>query len=236
MSEHCLLIIDMTPADAHPDHAFARQLEQTGIDPSYYFERIDELVLPNTNRLLERFREHQAKVIYTEASSYFDDFADAGPQLRDLYRQWDARQTSDAAHVRREIAPLPGEAVLPKPSSSAWPSTPIDYMLRAAGIEHVTIAGVITNGCVMTTAISAWDHGFSVTVVEDACATISRQLHDDALGLMRFIQIEIASTDQVLQKLPDSQPAIAHSGRRETVDASQAILSWSVPAAGQGGR
>ena len=60
----------------------------------------------------------------------------------------------------------------------AFASTGIDSLLRGMGVDHLAITGISTNMCVESTAREAADRGYRVTLVEDACATTHRDLHD----------------------------------------------------------
>jgi nicotinamidase-related amidase len=66
--------------------------------------------------------------------------------------------------------PLPGEWLVPKQVHSSFIGTGLEDRLRQAGITALTIAGITTDQCVSTTTRMANNLGFSVTLVEDACA------------------------------------------------------------------
>lgn len=68
--------------------------------------------------------------------------------------------------VMAEVAPLPGEAVVVKQTSSAFAAP---GMLPAlAGERDLVIVGAALNYCVSSTIRSAADLGFAVTLVSDA--------------------------------------------------------------------
>ncbi|KIX95784.1 uncharacterized protein Z520_08492 [Fonsecaea multimorphosa CBS 102226] len=67
-------------------------------------------------------------------------------------------------HVDRELT------VLRTPGSiSALESHGLMNMLKEKGIKSLIIGGISTSGCVLSTARAATDHGYIVTVMEDAC-------------------------------------------------------------------
>jgi len=43
------------------------------------------------------------------------------------------------------------------------------------------LGGIATNFGVESTARQAWEHGYAVVIVEDACATMSPELHEMAV-------------------------------------------------------
>jgi nicotinamidase-related amidase len=65
---------------------------------------------------------------------------------------------------------------------------------------HLVLAGVSTDCCVISTALSAADAGATVTVVTDACAGSTPENHRSALDVMALYppQITLATTAEVL--------------------------------------
>ena len=68
-------------------------------------------------------------------------------------------------------------------------------------MNTVIIVGVVTHMCVENTARIAFDLGFNVFVVDDACAGWSPILHNAALRGMELFFANIVSTDEVLKTL-----------------------------------
>jgi ureidoacrylate peracid hydrolase len=75
--------------------------------------------------------------------------------------------------------------VLPKGSSSVFVSTHIDYILRNLGVRQLVIAGLITDQCVESAVRDACDLGYLVTLVPDACATMSEDRHQNSLRAIK---------------------------------------------------
>lgn len=200
-----LVIIDMQKWDAHPDFGLARMVREEGVPCEGYWERMAEVVVPNHVRLLAGFRQAGAKVVYTVPASHFADYADANPNCRRMWAAGDALLGETACEIRDEIRPERGEAVIPKMSSGAWASSSIDYVLRQAGVQSLVFTGVVTNGCVMLSALGAWDHGYDVHVVEDATATFTPAQHQTALEVFNMYNFGLWSTAEVLAALPQPQ-------------------------------
>jgi nicotinamidase-related amidase len=68
-----------------------------------------------------------------------------------------------------ELAPQPGDVVLEKATPSAFSSTALDLLLRAAGVDTVVVCGEATSGCVRATTVDACVLGYKVAVVADCC-------------------------------------------------------------------
>lgn len=74
-----------------------------------------------------------------------------------------------------------------KVAYSAFFNTQLDWVLRRAGIEHVAICGIVTNGGVASTARDAHMRDYHVTVLADGCAAPTPALHDAALADLRSV-------------------------------------------------
>ncbi|HTO48986.1 MAG TPA: cysteine hydrolase family protein [Burkholderiales bacterium] len=75
------------------------------------------------------------------------------------------------ADIHASVAPRAGEPVVEKNFPNAFRATDLEPRLRAAGADHLVIAGAMSHMCIDATARAAFDHGFTCTVAEDACAT-----------------------------------------------------------------
>ena len=88
------------------------------------------------------------------------------------------RPGQPGVEIKPEVQPLPREPLFQKHSSSAFVGTALEAHLRALGVEHVVVVGLTTEHCVSSTARSAADLGFAVTVVSDATAAFGRPGYD----------------------------------------------------------
>ena len=82
------------------------------------------------------------------------------------------------------------EHVLTAGTFGKWPT-----LREVVGNDaHLTLAGVSTDCCVLSTALPAADAGATVRVVADACAGSTPENHDRALAAMALYgpQITIA--------------------------------------------
>jgi ureidoacrylate peracid hydrolase len=104
------------------------------------------------------------------------------------------------ARVIDAVKPLGDEIVIPKTSSSVFISTNIDYVLRNLGVHYLLITGVLTDQCVESAVRDACDLGYRVTLVADACATLTQERHDATL---RAIQgyCRLRTTAEVVAEL-----------------------------------
>lgn len=216
MRRSALVIIDVTNFDAHPDHGFARVMAEQRVDLSYYWQRVEKVLMPNVRALLEAFRRAEGRVLFARAGAQFGDFGDTLVHLRDLQRRAGTLRGTDEIEVREEILPRLGEAVVDKPGLSVFTTGNADSILRNAGVETIVLCGVVTNGCVVCSGLTAWDLGYSVYLVEDACAADTQSVHDASIEVMKWLGIPIVSTTEVLARIGgEERPGIrAREGAR----------------------
>jgi nicotinamidase-related amidase len=175
-----LLVVDMLRYFAHPQG-------RTYLPAS-------APIIPRIAAIIAAFRKNGGMVIYTQhchqgehdlgmLGKFFSDYIRAGEQ---------------DAEIVPELAPEPGELVLPKTTYDGFLGTGLQSVLEDNGIRQVVITGVLTHMCCETTARSAFCRGFEVYMPVDATASNSEQHHLGALmGLADAVAI-VLSTEEVL--------------------------------------
>lgn len=73
-----------------------------------------------------------------------------------------------------ELAPAPGETVVPKAAPDSFLDTDLDAVLRARGVTEVVVTGFATEICVESTARQALSRGYDVVLVADGHTTSVR--------------------------------------------------------------
>ena len=81
-----------------------------------------------------------------------------------------------------EVAPVPGELVIPKTTNSAFIGTDLEAYLRRIAVHGLVVVGVATNNSVEATVRMAGNMGFDTYLVEDCCFTFARR---DFAGRLR---------------------------------------------------
>jgi len=152
-------------------------------DGRYYYQRLAQQVIPNQQRLLAKVRETGENVLHTIIESLTADGRDRSldHKLSDMHLP----KGSPEAQVIPELSLLENEILLPKTSSGVFNSTAIDYVLRNLNTRHLIVCGVLTDQCVDMAVRDAADRGYLVTLVKDACATISEERHQACLNAIK---------------------------------------------------
>jgi nicotinamidase-related amidase len=216
-----LLVIDVQRYFVHPDQTFGQVFERLspGVTTGY-FRRVRDIVLPNIRRLQEGFRASGLPIFYTATGTQTGDGRDLPGWLRDLdqlglavlgQRVWPPVGDS-SWQVDDAVAPRAGEPVLVKGSSGPLASTRLDQTLRHLGIDLIVVTGLTTDVCVTQTAREMADRGFTAIAVEDACTTLSGEMHRSALQCFNIAFGRVRSTAEVLQLLATA-PVVADSAR-----------------------
>ncbi|MFB7226284.1 cysteine hydrolase family protein [Streptomyces fimicarius] len=81
---------------------------------------------------------------------------------------------TDGWRIVPELAPAPGESVVPKAAPDSFLDTELDAILRARGITEVVVTGFATEICVESTARQALSRGYDVVLVADGHTTSVR--------------------------------------------------------------
>ena len=180
-----LIVVDMQYGDAHRQYGLLKDKTAAGQADvvETYARRLDELVVPNIQRLQRAFRSNGGEVVFVRIQSLTMDGRDRGPQHR--ARGIHFPPGSREGEILAEIGPCGDELVLSKTCGSAFRGTNIEYLLRNMGRERVAVVGVVTGSCVQATACDAVDHGFETVLIEDATATWNDDMQQSAVDAMR---------------------------------------------------
>ena len=152
-------------------------------------------IVPATARLIAGFRVAGLPVMHTK-EAHRPDLSDCPPAK--LRRGNAALRIGDPGPMGRILIAgepgnnfvalleaAPGETVIEKPGKGAFFATPLDGLLRDAGITHLAIAGVTTEVCVQTTMREANDRGYDCVLVEDATESYFPEFKAATLAMVR---------------------------------------------------
>lgn len=84
---------------------------------------------------------------------------------------------------------------------NAWDDENFAHACRATGKKNFVMAGVTTDVCVVSPAISALEEGFNVKVVCDACGSPNPIAEEMAWRRMEKAGVELTSTNAIIAEL-----------------------------------
>jgi nicotinamidase-related amidase len=197
-----LMVIDMQYLDAAEGYGVFADAEKSGVPreaQEYYFKRLHHVVLPNVRRLQDAFRDLGLEVIHTRIQSMTKNGRDRSVGHRRLGLH--APPGSKEAEFLPEVAPKGDELIINKTASGVFNSTNTEYVLRNIGIDSLYVCGVYTNECVSTTVRDACDRGFHTTMINDACATVTPELHNATISTVKDRYARVMTTEEVLKEV-----------------------------------
>ncbi len=151
--------------------------------------------VPKIAKLIAVARQRGVPVIYTLRAAR-DDGWDRG-RWRGKNRRSGEDAASDGNRIIAELAPQPGDIVLPKQKPSAFFATPLMAQLTQLRCDTVIVAGTTTSGCVRATVLDAFSYNLHVAVPEDAVFDRAEASHAVSLFDMNAKYADVMPTAEI---------------------------------------
>lgn len=105
--------------------------------------------------------------------------------------------------------PQDDEPVIEKSVNSGFIGTDLEATLHDAGITNVYIFGLTTDQCVSTTTRMAGNLGFTVRIIDDACATFPKALpNGELIDAETVHKVNLASLHNEFAEVVTTQAAV----------------------------
>ena len=111
---------------------------------------------------------HKPKCAAEKAAQLLDKFRKEGKTV--IHVQHNFKMLSG---IHSLVKPLEGEMIVHKDYPNSFLETELKEYLDEAGAEKLVIAGMMSHMCVDTTVRACQNYGYDVTVIDDACTTMS---------------------------------------------------------------
>ena len=198
-----LIPIDLQYASACRTTGLGKRMTDEGKQElvRHRFDRIEQVVVPNVQKLLAFFRKYNLRIIYVTVGSEMSDYSDYLPHRIEHVKRLNNRVGQREHEILDEIKPIEGELVINKTTTGAFNSTGIDSILRAMSIEYCLFAGVSTHVCVETTARDASDRGYHTVIIEDACGASKKEYHDNTIVTFQRCFGKVLTSDEIISEL-----------------------------------
>lgn len=199
-----LLVIDMQhvfitrPVMENPTEEDKKNAERW----EQFYQKIDEEVVPNNQKLIKQFRENGMEVIFAKIQTVTKDGRERSLDHRASGYN-DLLQTADdpSTDIVPELQPLPGEIVVTKTTDSALTGTSLRLWLNNMGIDTVVVTGVLLDQCVSCTVRSLADESFKVWLIEDATRASTQQIQDNELEILNNIYCHVINTEECIEAI-----------------------------------
>jgi nicotinamidase-related amidase len=183
------------------------QYRTTGTVPRPFWEAIKEFptscgqvawnTIHNIERLLSLFRARGWPVLYPYVApkEKFDlgRLAEKTPSIMTIPEK--------GYQFPPEVAPRPGDVLLPKKHPSAFFGTPLASYLIDQRVDTLVVTGCTTSGCVRGSVVDAFAYNFRVLVPWDAVYDRSQVSHAVNLFDMSEKYAEVMSLADALERL-----------------------------------
>ena len=200
-----LLVIDMqhvfiTRPDYGDNPTEAEKREMERWEP--FYRTIDDVVIPNNQRILETFRRKGMEVAFAKIQCQKKNGADRSlDQKATGYNELLLPPGTPSAEIVPQLTPREDEIVVTKTTDSALTGTPLRLWFHNMGIDTVVCTGVLTDQCVSGTVRSLADESFKVWLIEDACMASTQKIQDNELEILNNIYCHVINTEELLQAL-----------------------------------
>jgi nicotinamidase-related amidase len=150
-------------------------------------------IISRAARLARAFRERALPVVLVNVSGPPPGRTDAGPPKFSFPPDW--------TDLVPELEQQPGDHLVTKQRWGAFLGTTLDDTLRRRSVTQVVLAGIATSSGVESTARSAYDLGYNLTLVVDAMTDRDAEAHRHSIEKIFPRLGETATTDDVLKLL-----------------------------------
>jgi ureidoacrylate peracid hydrolase len=168
-------VIDMQNDAVHPDGAYA----STGAAE----HAVAQGVIGNVATVVAAARAAGVPVFFSRIVVYpLDGVGGNNAPIFTMLARDTFKLGSWGAQIVDEFVPATDDVVLDRTRMSVFNGTSVDSMLRNLGIRALLVVGAWTNMAVEHTVRDAADHGYQVTLVEDATSSLSPEWQHAAVS------------------------------------------------------
>ncbi|WP_313758590.1 isochorismatase family cysteine hydrolase [Tissierella sp.] len=165
-----------------------------------FYDKIEEVVIPNNKRILERFRAKGMEVIFAKIQCHKKNGSDRSlVQKATGFNELLLPIGAEDGEIISELAPIDDEIVITKTTDSAITGSNLRLVLHNMGIDTVVVTGVFTDQCVSGTVRSLADESFNVWLIEDACMASTERIQQNELEILNNIYCHVINTDELLE-------------------------------------
>lgn len=163
---------------------------------------------------LDQARRHGVRIVHVRA--IYDRIHMNDPMFERLHRHGSrlyCQSDDPASGFYDGLEPHPGEPEVVKHRFDAFYDTELDLILRAWGIKTVILAGLVTHGCVDSTARHAYFNGYYVVFPPELTGGASPQVKratietiDVMFGVTPAVEEIVAAWAPVAAAVPEAAP------------------------------
>ena len=153
-------------------------------------------IVPAIRALLEAFRARRLPVAFTEftyspavpilVGALHPEHTPAAPGAPRGFGlpSSNCLQGDASARTIDALTPRPDELVIRKRWYDAFAGTELDGALRARGVTSLVVTGTMTDICVLSSVVGAFNHEYRISVVADGVATLWPEIQRATLDIV----------------------------------------------------
>lgn len=162
-----------------------------------FFDRMRDIVIPNTAALQDWAREKGVEVIHARIACQTEDGRDRSlSQKKPGFNYLLLPKDREDSQLVSAVGPVGDEIVVTKTTDSVLTGTNLRLILHNMGIKNVVVAGIFTDQCISSSVRSLADESFNVVVVEDCCAAATDELHRHELSVLNMIYCHVVNSEE----------------------------------------
>jgi nicotinamidase-related amidase len=171
-------------------------------------------VIENLKRLLSGARERGLPIIFAPMSYTEEDFT-TWKHLSGIHKEMYDNRMFEAgswgADFHPQLSPQTGEIIVaPHKNIDVYATTDLDTQLRQHNVEYVAFAGMSGTLCVESSARTAMERGYHVSLIKDATAAVGgMEAYEAMIGVYHLITHAVLTVDEYLQAYDRSAAAMA---------------------------
>lgn len=161
---------------------------------------------------LEQARAHGVRIVHVRA--IYDRHHMNDPMFERLHRHGSrlyCQSDDPATRFYHGLEPRPGEPEVIKHRFDAFHDTELDMILQAWGVKTVILAGLVTHGCVDSTARHAYFNGYYVVFAPDLTGGASPEVKRVTVESMNVMFGVTPSADEIVAAWERSRSAAAEA-------------------------
>jgi len=167
---------------------------------------LSKKMTPNLAKLIRKARERGVLLIYVQNTQLPNGAYLSPAAVATLLKRWgDESELSYTLEgtwghqVIDAIKPEPTDLTVKKHRPSAFVGTDLDLILRGSGISTIIVTGVVTEGCVESTARDGWLRDYYVVIAEDCIGSSVPDLHEAQLKLMKHLYHFVVPSEDLMR-------------------------------------
>jgi len=161
-------------------------------------------ILDKASSLAKMCRKKGIPVIYTRHINRGDGIALANKEpVNEQGQPLYYHSKTETIEIADEVKPEQQDIIIDKYRYSGFFESNLELMLKSLDVNHLIIGGVLTDVCVLSTALDAYYRDYQINIVKDICGTTTEGAHQAAMLMMAnwIYDLQVYDTKEIGYKL-----------------------------------